>query len=283
MDKYSAYKHSYKFERRTASLYVQNTGRQQCSPIHSWGPGVRNHYLIHHVISGKGVYILQNKRYELSAGDTFLIYPDTSIHYYADSKDPWEYIWVGFDGLDAKHYVDQMDFSPQEPVLRGLYAPEIVGLLENIYASYGAGTWRDAAITGHLYLLIAFLVEHAKKIAGPRAVGNDCAKSVANYIMTHFEEPITVEELADFAAVSHSSLYRNFKRQFQMSPKRFLLEYRIERACMLLTDSTYSIQEISNSVGFEDPFYFSRAFKAIKGVSPRQFAARQAAKQEEEK
>ena len=52
---------------------------------------------------------------------------------------------------------------------------------------------------------------------------------------------------------------------------------------MLLTDSTYSIQEISNSVGFEDPFYFSRAFKAIKGVSPRQFAARQAAKQEEVK
>ena len=273
MDQHSAYKHSYKFERRTASLYVQNTGRQQCSPTHSWGPGVRNHYLIHHVIAGKGTYVVQNQRHELSAGDTFLIYPDTSIHYFADSQDPWEYIWVGFDGIDAKHYVDQMDFTPQRPVLRGLHAGEIRRLLEDIYSDYGSGVWRSAAITGRLYLLMAFLVEHATKVPAARASGSDCAKDAANYIMTHFEEPITVEGLADFASVSHSSLYRSFKRRFQMSPKRFLLEYRIERACMLLTDSSYSIQEISNSVGFEDPFYFSRAFKSIKGVSPRQFAA----------
>ena len=281
MDSHSAYKHSYKFERRTASLYVQNTGRQQCSPVHSWGPGVRNHYLIHHVISGRGIYILQNRRYELAAGDTFIIYPDTSIHYFADSRDPWEYIWVGFDGIDAPHYVEQTDFTREEPVLRGLYREEIQELLEAIYANYGTGSWRSAAITGHLYLLLAFLIEHSQKLPNPRSAGSDCAKSVANYIMTHFEQPITVEELADFAAVSHSSLYRSFKRRFQMSPKRFLLEYRIERACMLLTDSSYSIQEISNSVGFEDPFYFSRAFKAIKGVSPRQFAAQGGARPKE--
>ena len=135
MDSHSAYKHSYKFERRTASLYVQNTGRQQCSPVHSWGPGVRNHYLIHHVISGRGIYILQNRRYELAAGDTFIIYPDTSIHYFADSRDPWEYIWVGFDGIDAPHYVEQTDFTREEPVLRGLYREEIQGLLEAIRSS----------------------------------------------------------------------------------------------------------------------------------------------------
>ncbi len=57
-----------------------------------------------------------------------------------------------------------------------------------------------------------------------------------------------------------------------MSPKRFLLEYRIERACTLLVTTNCSIQEISNSVGFEDPFYFSRAFKDVKGMSPRQYA-----------
>jgi AraC-like DNA-binding protein len=87
----------------------------------------------------------------------------------------------------------------------------------------------------------------------------------AEYIMNHYEAPITVEGLADYASVSHSSLYRRFLKRFQISPKRFLLEYRIERDC--------SIQEISTSVGFEDPFYFSRAFKEVKGVSPRQYAA----------
>ena len=74
--------------------------------------------------------------------------------------------------------------------------------------------------------------------------------------------------------MSLSCLYRRFMKRFQMSPKRFLLEYRIERACAMLVGTDLSIQEISNSVGFEDPFYFSRAFKEIKGLSPRQYANR---------
>ena len=55
----SIYKHSMKLERRTASLYVQNTGCQQCSPGLGWGPGVRNHFLLHHVISTAGRNLLQ--------------------------------------------------------------------------------------------------------------------------------------------------------------------------------------------------------------------------------
>ena len=101
---------------------------------------------------------------------------------------------------------------------------------------------------------------------------SDCALLAAEYIVNHYETPITVEGLAAYASVSHSSLYRRFMKRFQMSPKRFLLEYRIERACALLASTGHSIQEISNSVGFEDPFYFSRAFKDVKGVSPRQYA-----------
>ena len=88
-----------------------------------------------------------------------------------------------------------------------------------------------------------------------------------------------MEGLAAYASVSHSSLYRRFVKRFQISPKRFLLEYRIERACALLSATNCSVQEISNSVGFDDPFYFSRAFKEIKGVSPRQYANQARGKQ----
>ena len=112
----SIYKHSMKLERRTASLYVQNTGCQQCPPGYGWGPGVRNHFLLHHVISGKGVYVSRDKRYELAGGDTFLVYPDTTIYYCADASQPWEYVWVGFGGLDAGGYMERTDFTPEEPV-----------------------------------------------------------------------------------------------------------------------------------------------------------------------
>ena len=106
----SIYKHSLKLERRTASLYVQNTGCQQCSPSYGWGPGVRNHFLLHHVMSGKGVFISRDTRYDLRAGDTFLAYPDTTIHYCADARDPWEYVWVGF-GIGSASSRDRVFYS----------------------------------------------------------------------------------------------------------------------------------------------------------------------------
>ncbi len=268
----SIYKHSLKLERRTASLYVQNTGCQQCPPSYGWGPGVRNHFLLHHIIGGRGVFMYRNQRYDLQAGDTFLAYPDTTIHYYADAQDPWEYVWVGFGGLDAASYMGQTDLTEDEPVYRGRDSGELHALLEDIYQSYGTTTAENLAMTARLYQLLSFLVRTACHGGERRRENTDCALLAADYIINHYETPITVEGLAAYASVSHSSLYRRFMKRFQMSPKRFLLEYRIERACALLAATNHSIQEISNSVGFEDPFYFSRAFKEVKGLSPRQYA-----------
>ena len=270
----SIYKHSMKLERRTASLYVQNTGCQQCPPGYGWGPGVRSHFLLHHVIGGKGSYTCRDKRYELGQGDTFLVYPNTSIHYCADPLDPWEYVWVGFNGIDAAAYMDQTDFSPDNPIYYNRHASAIQQHLEAIYSSFGPDPWAALEMTARLYDLLAFLTRTAQRKGDLKSNTADCAQLAAEYIMTHYEEPITVEGLAAYVSVSHSSLYRRFVKRFQISPKRFLLEYRIERACILLADTNCSIQEISNSVGFEDPFYFSRAFKEVKGIPPRQYAAK---------
>ena len=268
----STYKHSLKLERRTASLYVQSTGCQQCSPGYGWGPGIRDHFLLHHILSGRGTCIISNQKYALQAGDSFLVYPETTVHYYADSHEPWEYIWVGFNGIDAESYVEQTDFSRENPVLFSRYSQQFPGLLREIYQNFGTTVWSNLAITGKLYALLSFLVEHAEHNQTRRRDATDCAKQAADYIINHFAEPISVEDLAAQLSVSHSSLYRKFMQRYQVSPKRFLLEYRIDRACMLLSTTTHSVQEISNSVGFDDPFYFSRAFKEMKGVSPRHYA-----------
>lgn len=277
----SIYKHSMKLERRTASLYVQNTGCQQCAPGCGWGPGVRDHFLLHYVVRGKGVYECRDRRYELKVGDVFLVYPGASIRYAADELDPWEYVWVGFRGLDAEKCMEQTDFTPEKPVMQG--GEELHSLMEAVYNSYGTSAWEGLEMTARLYSLLAYLVRTSQRRGQEGGGAPDCAQMAAEYIVNHYEEPITVEGLAAYASVSHSSLYRRFVKRFQISPKRFLLEYRIEKACALLTDSGCSIQEISNSVGFEDPFYFSRAFKDVKGVSPRQYAAMHRGKEEPEK
>ena len=81
---------------RFMDLTLYQYGYEQCLPLHSYGPFVRNHFLFHYVISGKGTLLVddensQSTEYQLQGGMGFLIEPDRVNTYFADRKDPWEY------------------------------------------------------------------------------------------------------------------------------------------------------------------------------------------------
>ena len=62
---YEKYKNSYKVtEKELVSLSVYNVGFQRCDSLYQWGPGIRDHYCIHHIISGKGTYVADKKVYQ---------------------------------------------------------------------------------------------------------------------------------------------------------------------------------------------------------------------------
>ena len=131
-------RHSFKSDQTDAlSLSVYNVGYEKCQGLHSWGSGVRDHYLIHHIISGKGVYKTPQGEYHLSAGDTFLIYPYTVITYTADKNDPWEYYWAGFNGSDAEFILDRAGFTRECPVISADFGSELKDSLERIYRLSG--------------------------------------------------------------------------------------------------------------------------------------------------
>ncbi|MEC1178655.1 helix-turn-helix domain-containing protein [Metasolibacillus meyeri] len=91
------------------------------------------------------------------------------------------------------------------------------------------------------------------------------------YIHTHYNEIITREQLSSTVGISPWHYSRKFKEQYGISLSEYLATYRIYRAQeALLTTSTRS-QDIAKSVGFEDAHYFSRRFKAIVGVSPKNY------------
>ena len=75
------------------------------------GAAIRPHYLLHVVLHGKGEFFYQEKKYELSAGDAFLIEPMQTHYYQADKKDPWEYAWVGFDGSCVEEVLSSTIFQ----------------------------------------------------------------------------------------------------------------------------------------------------------------------------
>ena len=102
-------------------LGLYQFGREDCDPAHSFGPAIRNHFLFHYILSGKGTFMWQDaKRKEniahLKAGQGFLISPGQITTYVADDRIPWEYCWLEFDGLRAKESLEITGLSVNQPI-----------------------------------------------------------------------------------------------------------------------------------------------------------------------
>lgn len=256
--------------RENAGLSVYSTGYEQCDSNHSWGPAVRDHYIIHYVASGRGTLRYNQQIYTVEAGQLFIIYPSQVAAYQADESDPWQYNWVGFNGTDAGRLVKMTGLSPDHPVISS-DDPDKTGALLRRIADAGDNTAAaDAEMAGCLYLLLAHLI----RMNSRHPVGNPHQTYVSNalrYIQYNYANDIGVSDIARYVGISRSQLYRAFLQDFGVSPHNYLQTYRINEACGLLHDPAFSVAEVAGSVGFNDPLYFSRVFKSIKGITPSEY------------
>jgi AraC family transcriptional regulator of arabinose operon len=90
------------------------------------------------------------------------------------------------------------------------------------------------------------------------------------YIKLHYEH-ITVQDIADYIGINRSYLTSIFKKQLQVSPKEYLMRFKLNIAAKQLTDTTMSIQEIATGIGYDNPLTFSKIFKQEYGISPRHY------------
>ncbi len=266
-------KDSYKVEDvEIFSLSVYNVGHQKCEPLYQRGPGVRDHFLIHHVVSGKGYYTIKDKTYELRAGDSFIIYPYTEVSYFADEKEPWEYYWVGFSGSDARLILEATPFRPEYPViLDTAQKEEIKEHLLKIYQVRGTEILQAAKMTGELYLTLSLFMEEKPTLPSMSDFYRSYAKKGIDYIAFHYSFPITVDDIAASVGISRSHLYRAFMQTLGLSPKQYLSDFRLKQACHLLKHSNLSITAVANSVGYENNLYFSKMFHKKKGMTPSEY------------
>lgn len=273
------FKNSYKVtDKRLVSLSVYNVGYQRCEPLCQWGPGTRDHYLIHYVMSGHGHYTVNNETLSIGPGDVFLIYPETGITYYADEEDPWEYYWVGFWGSDAPSLIDATAFTRSFPVIRA-GAPGLESFQKHILRIYEVrgNTYASAvAMAGELYLTLSRLIRAADAGASDHPYDYSYIQKAIDYMARNYSYPLTIDEIADYVGISRSQLFREFKKYLDTSPKEYLTDLRIKKACALLKDSTLSITEVAYSVGYDNSMYFSKVFHKLKGCTPSLWRERDA-------
>jgi AraC family transcriptional regulator len=130
--------------------------------------------------------------------------------------------------------------------------------------------WNETASAMLGGLLAGHTSNFDRRVRG--ALGKDVLRRLRNYIMAHLDEPIEVAALAGVAARSEFHFTRVFTRSVGMTPHRYVVHRRLQRAVELLRDGRSSLAEIAASTGFADQSHLSRWVRRVYGVSPTQIA-----------
>ncbi len=239
-------------DRGYAELSPINCGYENCEPCHI-GYGRRNYYMIHYVIKGTGTLYSEKGEYKVAKGQIFIVLPYENAHYVADENDPWEYVWIAFDGRLAKK-LDTLDSRivdmPYEPFLMIRNLPKRQDTREEIGASA-------------LFLIFA-------EIFSGRSTHPHYVRRTVDTINSLYMQPITVESIANDLRLDRRYLARIFKASVGISVQEYLIKVRMEQAEKLLRDGL-SVSMTAELVGYNDPFNFSKMFKKYHGVSPSRF------------
>ena len=234
-------------------------GQEHCLPHHFFGPGMRSYWLIHYVVSGKGVFSVKNKTYKLSAGSCFIIRPLEKVFYQADANNPWHYIWVGFEAPDH---------DPEQLTGDVLSIPGLGNIFSSLMDAQEKSEGRNEFISGKIWELMSLISEAGKpKISRNRSF----AEQAKTCIQAKYMTGITVSEIAKMLNLERSYFSTVFKNSVGISPQKYINNFRLEKAADLLLSSDLSVTDIAYSTGYSGVINFSRMFKRRFGQSPSEY------------
>lgn len=234
-------------------------------------------YVLIYCANGAGSYTVGNYTYDIHTNQYFILPPDTPHSYSADQQNPWTIYWIHFGGTLAPHYVHQ-GLEPKDVKADwGSRITHRITLFEEILQTLHRGLKLEnlhyASSLFHYYLgTLMFERQYQDQSAANEAPDEDIAiQAAVHYMKENLETRISLSEVASYVGYSVSHFSHLFQSRMGESPVAYFNQLKIESAAHLLATTKMRVNQICYKVGLEDPFYFSRLFTKIKGVSPREY------------
>lgn len=227
----------------------------------------RDVHILHYVIKGKGYFMGE----AFSAGDCYYVVPGELEIIESDKDDPYESAWIMVRGRRAAELLSKADFPSHNSVFRFEYADKCAELIKKyIFETEYQNDFVEAcAIENVFYQIMAY---HFINIDPPKTNGNK-ASEIAEFIEKNYNTDIKIQDLCNIFYLSKNYICTIFKKEYGITPKDYLISYRIEKAKQFLRfeNEKLSISEISFSIGIDNPLYFSRCFHEKTGMSPSEY------------
>lgn len=224
-------------------------------------------FLIGAVISGRGEISAGDERAPLVQGDCFFIDCSTPYSYKSSETEPWEIMWVHFNGCTTKQYHDLYSVNSGMVFRPFCFDKAVTAISEIITLCSSSPIEADIMCSKHLMdILTLALTSNDNANQYDSGLRRKLAM-VNSYIDDHFAEDLTLERLSSEFYISKYYLTREYKKIYGRTIFQHIINVRINQGKKLLRFTDRSIEEIAHMCGFNDQSYFARQFKKAEGLT----------------
>lgn len=255
--------------------YLQEIGQLKSLKPHVSSREALNSYLFIGVLRGEGTIFYNHRNYELHEGDYIFMDCNTSYRHQSSPKNPWELVWIHFNGTDVASYYSYFNRLSGgilfHPVDIGFYHQQHQQLMVLADAKSLTGELKISQILYHLITQVLLdTIQTEQNMAKPY----DKMLIIKEYIDEHLTEKLSLDFLAQTFYISKYYLAREFKKAFGITIVHYIHERRITKSKELLRYSDLLIEEVGRAVGISDPNYFNKVFQKLERTTAREYRRR---------
>lgn len=228
-------------------------------------------------LENEAVYIRNGQRVVLSPGELYLTRPGDTLQMRNSGTAPSRQLQLLISGSHAQIMMDSLkimhgmkfSFEPEEGVF-------FRSRLENFYALLQKKDLSESWINSHrCYELLLFLADCINKKQQELKEFPKPVMELLKIMNSENELQSSIEDLARSCGISDRSIFRLFKKYIGVSPHAYRKHLQMEKARYLLKNTSESIKEIAEKLGFSNAFYFSSVFSRSVGIPPSDFRKKQ--------
>lgn len=231
-------------------------------------------YQIIYLLKGKGYYNFGKGFVEVPEGSLIVYLPDQPQNYEYRFKDSTELYWLHFSGYAVRDTLARCNLLGKQMHYIGTQSAYAELFKKIIHEVQIKKPLFQNIVSANLNELFCYMArELTGRVSQNIVMSNDYFKNITIFMSSNYNKKIKVEELAEMCNLSLHRFTHKFKDLIGMTPIEYLTKIRIDEAKYLLSNSFLNISEISSIVGYDNPLYFSRVFKKVTGLSPRNYVA----------
>jgi len=255
----------------TQGLYPISLGVTQANTYYSSYSKEHNNYYLLYVESGKFKLLTESNKTILQMGEVVLLPASRKFTLEAELVNGQsKAYWVNFSGSLAPNFAERLEMKMTNDLAN-------VGVLANVISDFddlislGQRGYTATNVIHAVHLLQQTLSYLALQLRLPRFNKNSSfdLEAIENLMKNNLHQELNLDTLAHYSQLSKFHFSKKFKELTDTSPIQYFINLKMQHACYLLDHTSKSIKQIGEELGYADPYYFSRLFKKMVGMSPK--------------